>query len=116
MPRDLPPPVSVTEAAKARILELVSGKPGVAGLRVSLKSSGCSGLKYDYELAKEILPTDRVVDLNSTKLLIDGKAELYLIGAEMDYRQDKFGASFDFRNPNEGSRCGCGESFSPRDK
>lgn len=111
MARELPPPVTLTEAARARIIALAAGKEGVVGLRVGVKSSGCSGMSYTFELASAQLPGDRVIDLGPTKLLIDFKAEMFLIGAEMDYKTDKFKSGFDFTNPNETGRCGCGESF-----
>lgn len=112
--RALPPPVTLTDAATARIVELVARSPGSVGLRVELRSAGCSGLRYAYELAQEVRPTDRVVPAGSTVLLVDAKAELYLTGATLDYRQGPLGAAFDFINPHEGARCGCGESFTPR--
>ncbi len=112
--RPLPAPVFLTEAATARIAELVGREAGAVGLRVTLTSAGCSGLRYNYELAREIRPTDRLVPAGKTALLVDAKAELYLTGATLDYRQGPLGATFDFVNPNEGARCGCGESFTPR--
>lgn len=112
--RQLPPPVTLTDAAKARILHLVAGKPGAVGLRVGVKSSGCSGLAYTAELTETLLPSDRVIDLGAAKLLIDSKAEMFLIGSEMDYIETQLKSGFEFNNPNEGSRCGCGESFTPK--
>jgi len=115
MSRPLPPPLTLTDAAKARILTLASAKPEAVGLRVGLRTAGCSGLSYTAELANEVTPTDLVVDLGTTKLLIDRKAELYLIGTVMDYISTPLKSGFEFRNPNEAARCGCGESFTPRE-
>lgn len=113
----LPPPIQITDAARERIHMLVaqSDKP-VAGLKISLKTKGCSGLAYDVDYIDAIAPGDEVIALPSTQgkevaVAIDPKAILYLIGAEMDYVEEQWKSGFVFRNPNEKGRCGCGESF-----
>jgi iron-sulfur cluster assembly protein len=112
MARELPPPLIVTEAAKNRICEMVENNSGMIGLRIGVKTAGCSGLAYTAELAPSAQPSDRVIHLGKAQLFIDGKAEMYLIGTEMDYVTTSLKSGFEFRNPNEGARCGCGESFS----
>ncbi len=103
--------MSLTDAAAGRVRALTeaAGRP-IAGLRVGVKNGGCAGMSYTMELADEVSPLDEVVEDKGVKLLIDPKAILFLLGAEMDFAVDKFSATFSFRNPNETSACGCGES------
>ena len=103
--------MTLTEAAAARVRELTekAGRP-VAAVRVGVKNGGCAGMSYTMELADEISPLDEVVEDKGVKILIDPKAVLFLLGAEMDFAVDRLSASFSFRNPNETSACGCGES------
>jgi len=110
-----PPPkqaMTVTEAAAQRIQQLLEkrGKPSV-GIRVGVRSRGCSGLTYTLEYADEKGKFDEVVQANGVTILIDPKASMFIIGTEMDYVDDKLQSGFTFRNPNEKGRCGCGESF-----
>ncbi len=103
--------MTLTDAAAARVKELTeaAGKP-VAGVRVGVRNGGCAGMSYTMELADEVTPLDEVVEDKGVKLLIDPKAVLFLLGAEMDFKVDRLSATFSFRNPNETSACGCGES------
>jgi iron-sulfur cluster assembly protein len=103
--------MTLTDAAAARVKELTeaAGKP-VAGLRVGVRNGGCAGMSYTMELAEVVAPLDEVVEDKGVKLLIDPKAVLFLLGAEMDFKVDRLSATFSFRNPNETSACGCGES------
>lgn len=110
--------VTITPAATQRIRALLAarGKPS-AGVRVGVRTKGCSGLSYTIEYADEIGKFDEVVDVKDEeeggefKVLIDPKAIMFLIGTEMDYVEEKLKSGFTFRNPNEKGRCGCGESF-----
>ena len=81
------------------------------GVRVGVKSGGCAGMSYIMEYAKEIKPNEEVIEEKGVKVLIDPKAIMYLLGTEMDYKQEEFSSQFVFKNPNETERCGCGESF-----
>lgn len=81
-------------------------------IRISIRSGGCSGLKYFIEYAKEIYKYDEVVSVDDVVILIDPKAIIYLVGSEMDYVSDEFKSGFVFSNPNEKNKCGCGSSFS----
>ncbi len=103
--------MTLTDAAAARVRELTAaaGKP-IAGLRVGVKNGGCAGMSYTMELADAIAPHDEVVEDKGVKLLIDPKAILFLLGAQMDFKVDRLSATFSFSNPNETSACGCGES------
>ena len=102
----------VTDAAAERIQALLAkrGKPSV-GIRVGIRSRGCSGLTYTLEYADEKGKFDEIVQDKGVTILIDPKASMFIIGTEMDYVEDKLQSGFTFRNPNEKGRCGCGESF-----
>jgi len=104
--------MTLTDAAAARIQALLAkrGKPAV-GIRVGVRSRGCSGLTYTLEYADEQGKFDEVVRDKGVTVLIDPKATMFIIGTEMDYVEDKLQSGFTFRNPNEKGRCGCGESF-----
>lgn len=104
--------VTISDAALARIHHLLDqrGKPS-AGIKVGVRSRGCSGLSYTIEYADEIGRFDEVVERDGVKVLIDPKAVMFLIGTEMDFVEETLKSGFTFRNPNEKGRCGCGESF-----
>ncbi len=107
------PILSITDQASARVQEIVKGaESDVIGLRIGIKTAGCSGLQYNVEFAKEQQPFEDAIDVNGVRVLIDPAAVMFLVGTEMDWREDKFNSSFVFNNPNETARCGCGESFS----
>ena len=107
------PILSITDQASARVQEIVkSADSDVIGLRIGIKTAGCSGLKYNVEFAKEQQPFEDAIDVNGVRVLIDPAAVMFLVGTEMDWMEDKFNSSFVFNNPNETARCGCGESFS----
>ena len=110
--RPRPQVMTVTPAAAERVKALIEGrgKPTV-GIRIGVRSKGCSGMSYTLEFAESQQPMDEIVDTQGVKLLIDPKASLFLIGTEMDYEEEKLKSGFVFRNPNEKGRCGCGESF-----
>ena len=105
-------PITITPSATERIRGLLAsrGKPSV-GVRVGIRTKGCSGLSYTIEYADDVGKFDEVVDTGEFKVLIDPKAVMFIIGTEMDYVEDKLQSGFTFRNPNEKGRCGCGESF-----
>ena len=104
--------LSITDAAAAHITELLSKreKPSV-GIKVGIRTRGCSGLSYTIEYADEIGKYDEVVEDKGVTVLIDPKAVMFLLGTEMDFKDEKFKSGFVFTNPNEKGRCGCGESF-----
>ena len=105
-------PITLTEAAATRVKAILAKreKPAV-GLRVSVRSKGCSGLSYSLDYADEKGPRDMVVSDKGVTILIDPKATLFILGTEIDYEDGKLQSGFVFRNPNEKGRCGCGESF-----
>ena len=107
-----PPPMNVTPAAIERVKALLAkrGKPSI-GVRVGVRTRGCSGLSYTLEYADAKTPGDEAVEIGGVTILIDPKASMFLFGTEMDFTEDKLQSGFVFRNPNEKGRCGCGESF-----
>jgi iron-sulfur cluster assembly protein len=110
--RPRPPPITVTQAAIARVRDLLGkrGKPSL-GVRVGIRSRGCSGLSYTLEYVDQANPGDEGVQAEDVKIFIDPKASMFLFGTEMDFVEEKLQSGFVFRNPNEKGRCGCGESF-----
>ncbi|OYW59362.1 MAG: FeS assembly scaffold SufA [Bosea sp. 12-68-7] len=105
--------VSLTDAAAARIREIMAQSDGVEpalGLRVGVKKGGCAGMEYTFEVAREAAKGDEVVTEKGATVIVDGKAVLFLLGTELDFRTDRFSSTFVFNNPNQVSACGCGES------
>ncbi len=103
---------SMTEAAAEQVKALLAqrGKPSV-GIRIGIRTKGCSGLSYTLEYADEANPHDESVEAHGLTILVDPKAIMFILGTEMDFVNDKLSSGFVFRNPNEKGRCGCGESF-----
>ncbi len=109
--RALPPLMSVSDAAAARLRALYESGQNGKLLRVSVGTKGCSGLSYNMDWVDGAGPGDETVTDNGVTVLVDRKATLFLIGTEMDYEVVQLTSGFTFRNPNEKGRCGCGESF-----
>ena len=107
------PIVTLTDAAATRVKRLMDqAETDVIGLRIGVKTAGCSGMQYDVQYATDQKPFEDKIEEKGITLLIDPAAVMFLIGSEMDWQEDKFAARFVFNNPNEVARCGCGESFS----
>lgn len=104
--------ISITDSAAKQVTLLLSkrGKPSL-GIRIGVKSGGCSGLKYFVEYADQKNPFDEIIQDKNVTILIDPKALMYLIGTEMNYVEEQFKSGFTFTNPNEKGQCGCGSSF-----
>lgn len=106
--------VTLTDNAANHIKNLMDQAPEgekFLGLRVGVTASGCSGMSYSLEYAKEASPMDVLVEDKGVKLFIDPRAQMYIAGMEMDYFEDKFESGFTFNNPNATGHCGCGKSF-----
>ncbi len=104
--------ITLSDNAANRIKEIMSNDETKSlGIRVSVKSGGCAGMTYIMEYAKEINQIDEIIEDKGVKVFIDPGAIMYLLGTEMDYKQEQFSSTFVFKNPNETERCGCGESF-----
>jgi iron-sulfur cluster assembly protein len=104
--------ITLSDNAANRIKEIISNdETKSVGVRVGVKSGGCAGMSYIMEYAKEINPTDEIIEDKGVKVFIAPSAIMYLLGTEMDYKKEQFSSTFVFKNPNETERCGCGESF-----
>lgn len=104
--------LTVTDQAVVHIKQLLDqrGKPSL-GVRIGVKTRGCSGLSYYIEYADEQNPYDEVIRNQGITILIDPKAIMFLLGVVMDFETNDLESGFTFKNPNEKGRCGCGESF-----
>ena len=108
----MPPLFTISDAAAEQIKAVIALRDQPAeGIKIGVKSRGCSGLSYTLEYADEITKFDEVVEDKGVKVIIDPKATMFVIGTEMDYVEEKLKSGFEFKNPNEKGRCGCGESF-----
>jgi iron-sulfur cluster assembly protein len=107
--RPRPQIVSLTEAAAARVKEIMarSGKPY---LRVGVVNGGCAGMEYQLAYAEAPEPLDELVEDKGVRILVKADAVLFLLGATVDYETTRLSSRFVFRNPNQTDACGCGES------
>ncbi|HEX4177443.1 MAG TPA: iron-sulfur cluster assembly accessory protein [Rhizomicrobium sp.] len=111
--RERPKPVKLSEAAAARLAQIMTNADGqYQGVRVGVTNGGCAGMSYTMDYASEAKPFEEVMEDRGVKVFIDPKAILFLIGTELDFVKEKLGARFVFNNPNQTSACGCGESVS----
>ena len=108
----MPDPLVFTDAAATKVAELVAeeGNPELK-LRVFVQGGGCSGFQYGFTFDEQVNDDDTVMSKNGVSLLIDAMIYQYLVGAEIDYKDDLNGAQFVIRNPNASTTCGCGSSF-----
>lgn len=104
--------IEISETAAARVRQLLEarGKPSL-GVRIGVRTRGCSGLSYTLEYADDPMPFEEVVEDKGVTVLIDPKAVMFVIGTRMEYEETDTESGFVFRNPNEKGRCGCGDSF-----
>ena len=103
--------VTLTEAAAKHVQKYLARRGKGVGLRLGVKTSGWSGMAYKLEFADQVEPDDKVWESFGVKVLVDEKSLPYLDGTELDYTREGLQEGFKFHNPNEKSRCGCGESF-----
>ena len=103
--------VTLTEAAARHVSRYISRRGKGVGVRLGVKTTGCSGLAYKLEYADDIAPEDHVFEHLGVKILVDPKSLPYLEGTELDFVREGLNEGFKFRNPRERDRCGCGESF-----
>ncbi|MPV67966.1 MULTISPECIES: iron-sulfur cluster insertion protein ErpA [Burkholderia] len=110
---EMPLPFVFTDAAADKVKQLIDeeGNPDLK-LRVFVQGGGCSGFQYGFTFDEEVNEDDTVMDKNGVQLLIDSMSYQYLVGAEIDYKDDINGAQFVIKNPNATTTCGCGSSFS----
>ena len=103
--------ISISEAAAKHVTRYIAKRGKGVGVRLGVKTTGCSGLAYKLEYADEIAPEDVVFEENGVKVLVDPKSMAYIDGTQLDFVREGLNEGFKFTNPNEKARCGCGESF-----
>ena len=106
------PAVTLTDAAADRVKRYLASRGRGVGVRLGVRTSGCSGMAYVVEYADCFEEDDRVFEDKGVKLVVDAKSLVYLEGTELDFGKEGLNEGFKFNNPNEKGRCGCGESFS----
>ncbi|KLT72520.1 iron-sulfur cluster assembly protein [Neisseria arctica] len=103
--------ITLTENAAQHIQNFLTKRGKGEGIRLGVKTSGCSGMAYTLEFADEIRPEDLVFEGHGVKVFVDPKSHVYLDGTELDYTKEGLQEGFKFQNPNVKDECGCGESF-----
>jgi len=103
--------VSLTENAARHVGRYLQKRGKGIGLRLGVRTTGCSGLAYKLEYVDESAPEDQVFESFGIKVFVDPKSLAYLNGTELDYTREGLNEGFRFSNPNEKAQCGCGESF-----
>ncbi len=103
--------VTLTEKAATHVKKFLEGRGKGAGLRLGVKTSGCSGMAYVLEFADDVEQEDQVFEDHGVRVIVDSKSLLYLDGTELDFVKEGLNEGFKFNNPNVKDACGCGESF-----
>jgi iron-sulfur cluster assembly protein len=103
--------VTLTDRAAQHVQRYIERRGKGVGLRLGVRTTGCSGLAYKLEFADDIQPEDTQFESNGVRVLVDPKSLAYLDGTELDFVREGLNEGFKFNNPNEKDRCGCGESF-----
>ena len=110
---EMPAPLVFTDAAAAKVKNLIEEEGNTdLKLRVFVQGGGCSGFQYGFTFDEVVNEDDATMEKNGVTLLIDSMSYQYLVGAEIDYKEDIEGAQFVIKNPNATTTCGCGSSFS----
>ena len=103
--------IKVSDAAADRARAFLEQRGSGLGIRLGVKTTGCSGLAYVLEFVDSLNPEDEVFEDNGVKIIIDAKSLVYLDGTELDFAKEGLNEGFQFNNPNANGECGCGESF-----
>jgi iron-sulfur cluster assembly protein len=103
--------ITLTETAADRVIKFLANRGNGAGLRLAVKTTGCSGMAYVLEFADDVDADDNVFEDRGVKIIVDAKSLVYLDGTELDYAKEGLNEGFKFNNPNVKDSCGCGESF-----
>lgn len=103
--------ITITEAAAQRARAFLEQRGKGVGIRLGVKTTGCSGLAYVMEFVDAVEDTDTIIEDKGVNIIIDGKSLVYLDGTEIDFVKEGLNEGFEFRNPNAKGECGCGESF-----
>jgi iron-sulfur cluster assembly protein len=108
--------INVTESAAKQIKKQLASRGKGIGLRVGVKDVGCSGFGYTYDYADEVKAGDQLFEAHNAKVVVDAKSLEVLDGSTLDYVKEGLKQVFKFSNPNVDATCGCGESFSVKEK
>jgi len=103
--------ITLTESAADRVKSFLENRGKGVGLRLGVKTMGCSGMGYVLEFVDEVNADDEVFEDHGVKVIVDKKSLVYIDGTELDYTKEGLNEGFQFKNPNEEGQCGCGESF-----
>lgn len=103
--------ITLTDSAANRVRSFLENRGKGLGLRLGVKTTGCSGLAYVLEFVDELQEGDEVFNDNGVNVIIDAKSLVYLDGTHLDYVKNGLNEGFEFKNPNQKDECGCGESF-----
>ncbi|MBD8514339.1 iron-sulfur cluster assembly protein IscA [Photobacterium sp. WH77] len=103
--------ITITETAASRVAAFLENRGKGLGLRLGVRTSGCSGMAYVLEFVDDIDEGDEVFEQFGVKVIVDAKSLVYLEGTELDFVKEGLNEGFQFNNPNVSSECGCGESF-----
>lgn len=103
--------ITMTDAAARRVRVFLDNRGKGVGLRLGVRTSGCSGMAYLLEFVDDIQDEDHVFEDKGIKVIVDSKSLLYIDGTELDFTKEGLNEGFKFNNPNISSECGCGESF-----
>ncbi|WP_421166793.1 iron-sulfur cluster assembly protein IscA [Aeromonas dhakensis] len=104
--------ITMTDAAAARVSSFLANRGKGIGLRLGVKTTGCSGLAYVLEFVDELADEDQVFEQDGVKIIVDAKSLIHLDGTQLDFVKEGLNEGFQFNNPNAKGECGCGESFS----
>ena len=103
--------VTMTPSAAERVRSFLTNRGKGVGLRLGIKTTGCSGLAYVLEFVDDLNEDDTVFEIDDVNIIIDGKSLVYLDGVQLDFVKEGLNEGFKFTNPNAKGECGCGESF-----
>ncbi len=103
--------ITLTHRAAGRVVDFLSNRGSGMGIRLSVQTTGCSGLGYNMEFVDNANDDDTVFEDNGVKVIVDAKSLIYLDGTQVDYVKEGLNEGFEFNNPNAKAQCGCGESF-----
>ncbi len=104
--------ITMTDAALSHVSKYLENRGKGTGIRVAVRTTGCSGMGYVLEFADEVDADDEVFEVSGIRIIVDPKSLVYLDGTELDFVKEGLNEGFKFNNPNARSECGCGESFS----
>lgn len=103
--------ITLTDPAAERVKSFLANRGSGLGLRLGVKTTGCSGLAYVLEFVDELQEGDEVFNDNGVNVIVDAKSLVYLDGTQLDFVKNGLNEGFEFKNPNQKEECGCGESF-----